>query len=185
MIETPLFVAAKPELFVSPWPAELVPDMHAKQYLSGPERAFTRIAHVKVPNCQPGDILSCKAYFQASNALGYNVELAACLVLTPYVNGVAGMHQLSSLSNADEPPDGKFITRFPGFNVTPNSCTKFPHGGMHHAYYPLVADYLVPEGVSGDQWVAIVAYAGGILTSTNERMKVDGYCSSVSVLRFR
>lgn len=167
-----------PEAFVAPWPVELISSIPAKQYDSGPGRAFRRVAHVFIPDCKAGDILDCRGSFEVTNDLGYLVELAACLVLTPDAMGTAGLELMGSLSNSNEPSRGKFITRFPGFNVTPN-------GGMHHAYFPLSAHYVVPEGVTGDQYLAIVAYCGGRYYTEAESIAVEPYCGSISTLRWR
>ncbi len=182
MIEAPLMVSSR--AFVAPRPIELLQWLPAVQYNSGPERQFRRIAHVLVPDLQPGDILHCAGSFEITNGLGYVVELAASLVLTPDADGTAGVELLASLSNGQEPSRGRFITAFPGFNVTPNVSPNFPNGGMHHAMFPLSKTYVVPEGINGDQYVAIIAYCGGLqYWPTSAAVKVEPYCGDLSVLR--
>lgn len=176
--------ASGPEAFIAPWPIELVSALPAPNYDSTHPRVFTRIAHVLVPNCKPGQLLDCAGTFQASNRLGEIVELSACLMLTPDATGVGGLADPFAVSGPDQPPNGRFISRFPGFNVTPNASTKFPNGGMHHAPFHLHARYVVPEGVQGDQYVAIVAYAAGLSFDSSRSLSVDPMCGDLSVLRF-
>lgn len=139
-----------------------------------------------VPDVKAGDILQCKSNFEASNALGFIVELAAALVLTPNVTGTAGVELLTSVSGSQQPSGGKWITRCPGYNLTPNNCAKFPNGGMHHGMFPLNKDYVVPAGVSGNQYVAIVAYCGGLsYWPTSDAIAIEQWCSDISVTRIR
>ena len=167
-----------PEFFNAPWPIELVTSIPAVNYHTGPDRHFRRIAHVLVPNCAPSQLLDCAGSFEITNDLSGLVELAACMLITPTSAGTAGLEYMTSLSGSAEPANGKFITRFPGFNVTPN-------GGMHHAYFPLQGRYVVPEGMSGDLYVTIMAYCGGLkYWPTSETVAVEPYCGTLSVIRF-
>lgn len=170
---------SKPDVYIAPWPIELVTSMPAPNYDSTHPRLFTRIAHVLVPDCQPGDILDCSGTFQISNRLGELVEFSCALVLTPDATGVAGIADPFNLSNGMQPPNGKFITRFPGFNVTSNP------GGMHHAPAHLRGRYVIPEGMSGDQYVVIVSYAAGLQFDSSRTVFVDQWCGDLSVIRFR
>jgi hypothetical protein len=166
-----------PQAYVAPWPCELVTNIPAVQYNSGTERHWRRVIHCLVPDVQPNDILQCKACFEVTNNLGFVVELAAAMLLTPQAAGTAGIENLTSVSSPQEPSDGKFITRCPGFNVTPQ---------MHHAMFPLAKDYIVPEGASGDQYVAIMAYCGGLqYWPTSHSIVVEQWCADISVTRIR
>lgn len=171
----------KPEAFIAPWPVELIATIPALNYnfSTGHYRAFRRLAHVLVPDCQPGDLLDCSATLQVSNNLGELVEFSAALVLTPDSTGVAGIADPFSLSSTAEPPGGQFITRFPGFNVTSNP------GGMHHAPFTRAGRYIVPDGISGDQYVAYIAYAGGQTYDPTRTLTVDQWCGDLSVIRHR
>lgn len=175
------------EAFIAPHPVELVSTMPAPNYdvWNGYPRAFTRIAHVLVQDCQPGDLLDVKATFQISNRLADIVEVSCSLVLTPNSFGVAGIVDPFPVSQGIHPPNGLFMKRFPGFNVTPNQTAKFPYGGMHHAPSHLMCDFVVPEGVNGDQYVAIIAYAAGVSYDPANIVYVDQNCGDLSVKRFR
>ena len=172
--------------FVAPWPCELVSSLPAVQYSAGTDRHWRRIAHVLVEDVAAGDILQCKSCFEVTNDLPFIVELAACLILTPCSTGTAGLEFLASVSGAQEPSNGRFITRCPGYNLTPNSCPKFPNGAMHHGMFPLSKDYVVPAGVSGNQYVAVMAYCGGLnYAPTSDLITVEPWCSDLSVTKVR
>jgi hypothetical protein len=172
--------------YEAPLPAELVSYIPAVNYYSGPQRHFRRVAHVLVPDVRPGDILTVASNFGVTNDLDTLVELAAGLVLTPDATGTAGFENMVSLSSSEQPSSGKMMTRFVGFNVTPNPSPLFPHGGMHHATLPLNAIYRVPEGVSGNMYVAIVSYVAGIqYWPTSEYVTVEPWCAWLQVKRER
>lgn len=185
MITAPLLAPGRVEAFIQPWPVELVAAMSAPTYDATHPRYFTRLAHVLVPDCRPGDLLDCSATIQITNDLpGQLVEYSAALVLTPDEYGVAGIADatgaLFNLSApAVQPPSGRFVTRFPGINVSPNP------GGMHHCPQTRHARYIVPEDVSGDQWLAFIAYAAGQTFSPANAVKVDAACGDISVIRYR
>lgn len=182
MITSPLLAGL--QAYIAQPPIELIQWLPAVQYVSGPDRHFRRIAHVKVPDVRPGDLLLCNGSFEITNGLQYLVELAAALVLTPCAQGTAGVELMPSLSSGQEPPDGRFVTGFSGFNVTPNQCQQFPYGGMHHAIFPMGTSYVVPAGVSGDQYLAVIAYCGGLQAwPTTAAVKVEPLCGRLSVLR--
>lgn len=183
-----VFQVYKPDLYVAPWPVELVSTMPAAHYEVGQDRQFVRIAHLLVPDLLPGDKLLCSGSFGMTNDLPFLVELAAGLLLTPSATGTCGLELLPSVSDIGvEPSGGRFITRFVGFNVTPNEVEpQFPHGGMHHALWHLTKGYVVPQGVNGDHYVAIIAYcAGEELWPTSDIVTIEPMCSDLSVMRFR
>lgn len=164
----------------SPRRESLVGTLPAPQYVIATDRKWQRIQHVLVPDCQPGDILSCKASFEITNDLPFLVELGACLYLSPHASGMDGIE-----SKSWTVPE-VMTNSVPGFNVTPNQCANFPHGGMHHAVMLLHADYSVPDGIAGDRYVAIFAYCAGLNPwPTNDTVKVERSCSDVSVMRVR
>lgn len=175
-----LKVKTQPELFKASWPIELVEWLLAPHYdfELGKYRNFGRLAHVLIPDCRPGDILDCSGTVQISNNTGLLVEYSAALVLTPDASGVAGIADPVSVSDGAEPPNGRWITRFPGFNVTTNP------GGMHHAPFTRHSRYQIPEDVSGDQYVAFIAYASA-QPVYDRSVKVDQNCGDLTVLRFR
>lgn len=182
-IEVPLVVEGVRSRFLrTPKFAELISSIPAKNYNTGPERAFRRVMHLLVPDCRPGDILDVAADFQISNALGYIVEFCATLVLTPDAEGTAGLESMVSLSDGTEPARGRFITPMPGYNVTPNASTNFPYGGMHHARFPMAAKFEVPSDVTGDQYVAIISYVAGQRYDTLHSVSVDAPSGFISVL---
>lgn len=172
------------EAFIAPWPIELTDRIYAPNYDATHPRIFTRIAHVLIPNCNPGQLLDCSGTFQISNRLGDIVEFCACLMLTPSSTGVGGLQDPFNVSGSLNPANGRFISRFPGFNVTPNANSNFPNGGMHHAPFTRHARYVIPEGITGDQYVAIVAYAASTVIDSNRFVYVDQNCGDLSVLRF-
>lgn len=184
-IDLPLLVPSqKPLLFKARWPVELVPSMPAVNYDATHPRAFTRLAHVLVPDCQAGDILDCDGTIQISNALGELVEYAAALVATPQASGTAGIADangalFNTSSELIEPPFGRWVTRFPGYNVTPNG------GGMHHAPLSRRGRFLVPQALTGDIYIAFIGYAGGQTFDSNRKVTVDRCCGDLSVMRFR
>ena len=169
----------KPELFKAQWPVELVSSMPAPNYDSTHPRLFTRLAHVFVPSCQAGDILDCDGTVQISNRLGMLVEYSAALVATPDAAGTAGIADPFNLSNGTEPPNGRFVTRFPGFNVTSNP------GGMHHAPFNRSGRFVVPSELAGDLYIAFIAYAACTKFDSSKTVSVDAWCGDMSVLRFR
>lgn len=176
--------------FIAPWPVELVADMPAPSYDAAHPRAFTRLAHVLVPDCREGDLLDCSATLQISNRLGEIVEFCAALVLTPAASGPAGIVDLPgalfNTSSAQQPGNGRFITRFPGFNVTPNwTAVKFPYGGMHHAPFARHGRIVVPADCEGDNYVAYIAYAAGTTFDASRTVSVDAWCGDLSVIRHR
>lgn len=176
---------SSPDCYIAPWPIELVSSMPAPNYDSTHQRLFTRVAHVLVRDCKKGDILDCSGTFQISNRLGELVEFSACMIITPEENGVGGIQDPFNLSSNAEPPNGKFVSRFPGYNVTPNASVNFPNGGMHHAPFNIHTRYIVPEGISGDQYIAIIAYAAGLTFDSSKTVSVDKWCGDLSVLRYK
>jgi hypothetical protein len=175
-------VVTQDDYYQASTPIELVSTIPAVNYNIGSDRHFRRVAHVLIPNLKPGDILTISSNFEITNDLGTIAEFAAALVLTPTSTGTAGLENMGSLSNSNEPSSGKFITRFPGYNLTPNQGTNFPHGGMHHGMMPLNAVYKVPEGVSGNQYVAIMSYvAGSQYWPTSEYVTVEPYAGWLQV----
>jgi hypothetical protein len=177
----------KRDVYIAPWPVELVSTMPAPTYqaTAARPRYFTRIAQVMVPDCQPGDLLEVLATFQVSNRLPDIAEFSSSLVLTPDATGVAGIADPTIVSGPAQPPRGKYMKRFPGFNVTPNATANFPNGGMHHAPAHLNCRYIVPDDVSGDQYVIIVAYAASTGYESWRSVFVDGMCGDLSVARTR
>jgi len=163
------------DYYEAPYPVELVSTIPAVQYSVGTDRHFRRVAHVLIPDLQPGDLLTIASHFEITNDLNTLVEFSAGLVLTPTDSGTAGLENMNSLSNGTEPAYGKFITRFPGYNLTQN-------GKMHHGMMPLNAIYKVPEGVSGSQYVAIMSYVAGLqYWPTSQAVVVEPYCGWLQV----
>lgn len=173
------------ETFTAPWPIEMVSAIPAPNYDATHPRAFTRIGHQLVPDCRPGDVLAVLATFQVSNRMTDIAEVAAGLILTPDQSGVAGLVDPFTLSSTAEPPRGRFMKRSPGENVTPNQTAKFPYGGRHHAPAHLMCCYTIPPEISGDQYVAIVAYAAGVDFSSSRQVFVDAMCGDLSIIRIR
>lgn len=180
-VRLPITANVRPEVFIATWPIELISSMPAVTYKfsEGKFREFRRLAHVLVPDCSPGQIIDCIGTLQISNNLGELVEFSAALVLTPEIAGVAGIADPFNLSSNAEPPNGKFITRFPGFNVTTNP------GGMHHAPFTRQGRYVIPEGIHGNQYVAYIAYAAGETVDKTRTVSVDSWCGDLSVIRYR
>jgi hypothetical protein len=167
------FGLAEVDFFEATWPIELISTIPAPQYEVPADKRWRRVAH-KLIDVQPNDILIVTSSFQISNALNSIVEFVAGLVITPDATGTCGVELLSSVSAASESASSKFLTRFTGKNVTPNQCTNFPFGGEHHSPFPLSTQYKVPEGVSGNQYIAIISYVAGLQPeSAGEFVTVD------------
>jgi hypothetical protein len=169
----------KVDYYEAPRPIELISTIPAVNYLVGQDRHFRRVAHVLIPDVQPGDILTIASNFEITNDLNSLVEFVAGLVLTPDSSGTAGLELMSSLSAATMSPSGKFVTQFPGYNLTQN-------GKMHHGMFPMNAIYKVPEGVSGDQYVAVICYVAGLqYWPTSQAVTVEPYAGWLQVKRER
>lgn len=175
------------QVYEAAWPIELVSEMTEVEYSDYTERIWYRIAHVFVPDCRPGDILDCKFMFEVTNDEDHALELSGGLIITPNATGTAGVEDLPSVSTLDQPAEGKFVTRFGGYNVTP----AFVSGGgvwhgMHHGEFHRSKDYIVPEGISGDQYVIAACYCGGsTLTDPGGKLIVEPFCGDFTVKRTR
>jgi hypothetical protein len=167
----------KPDLYIAQWPCELMAYMPEHTYSVGTERSWRRLLQLEVPDCQVGDRLKVDARILITNDTGTNVEISGGLVLTPQSSGTAGMENLASVSNGQQPAFGRMISTMDGENCTP---------GMHHMIMQRSADFLVPEGFEGDQYVILVAYAAGGGTIANPRsIQIEPYCAMMSVERTR
>jgi hypothetical protein len=181
-----LALAPRVDYYEAQRPIEIITSIPAVNYSLGQDRHFRRVAHVMIPDVKPGDILSIASSFEITNDLPTLVEFVAGLVLTPDATGAAGVELLSSLSGQTQSASGKFITQFSGYNLTPNQNANFPNGAMHHGIFPLNAVYRVPEGVSGDQYVAIISYVAGLQHwPTSQTVKVEPYAGWLQVKRER
>jgi hypothetical protein len=134
------------------FPIEDIPSLYTQYYASGQGnlRAFGRVSHVMIPDCQPGDEIIATGNFEVTTTLGW-MEFCACLVLTPDASGVCGFNNMASnsVSTTEEPATGRRMTAFPGYNVD---------SVMHHGMFPMTGMIKVPEGWSGDLYVAIISY---------------------------
>ncbi len=188
--EDPVSPISRYDTYVAPWPIEKVsavdPILNYTNYI---DRAslWRRFSHVLVPDVQAGDILHTTLSLEATNDENYAVEWVCGLVLTPNETGLAGMDSVPSLSGTDTPSGGKLMSRFPGYNVTPQVA---PGGsvwhGMHHGMFSLSTSFIVPEGVSGNQYVAAIGYASGSsYTVANDKLIIEPYCGDMSVTLVR
>lgn len=165
------------ETFITPWPCELVSSMPEHTYSAGTERTWRRLVHLLLPDCKAGDRIEVDARVLVTNDTGTNVEISGGLVLTPQSSGTAGMENLVSVSNGQQPAFGRMISTMDGENCTP---------GMHHMIMQRSADFIIPDGFEGDQYVILVAYAAGGGTIANPRsIQIEPYCAMMSVERSR
>lgn len=182
-LDMPLPPALQVDFYAAPTPIELISTIPAPNYTTNSQRAFRRVAHLLIPDVQPGDVLDVDSCFEITNDITDNandlVEFSAGLILTPASSGTAGLETMTSLSTSSEPSNGKFMTRFPGYNLTENEK-------MHHGMMPLSTKYLVPAGVSGDQYVAIMCYVAGTDSApTSDFVTVEPYAGWLRVERRR
>jgi hypothetical protein len=178
------------DTYVAPWPIEKVSAVDPIwNYVNYVDRAglWRRFSHVYVPDIQAGDILHTTLSLESTNDEGYAVEWACGLVLTPNETGLAGVENMPSVSGTDTPSGGELMSRIPGYNVTPALA---PNGtvwhGMHHGMFSLSTSYIVPEGISGNRYVAAIGYASGSsYTQTGDKLKIEPYCGDMSVTLVR
>lgn len=177
----------KHDTYVAAWPIELETELPEVNYVSYTQRIWKRVAHVLVPDCQPGDVLQCKFTFEVTNEQNHALELSGGLVLTPASTGTAGVEDMPSVSSTYQPTNGLMVSRMGGYNVTPQIA---PGGsvwhGMHHGEIYRNVDFIVPEGVSGDRYVAAMFYCGGSsYTVSGGKLVIEPYCGDMSVTRIR
>lgn len=178
----------------APWPSELVSQMPVVHYPSHGPRVWNRIAHVAVPGVRPGDSLDVMASILVTNDLGYGVEFAGCLVLTRDPTGTCGVESVvfSQSGGMGQQSDRlRFITRVPGFNVSPQKLnypsdaypsTEFEFPGAHHETITLGKFWTTPQDLTpGDYWVAALFYAGGSTrTASGDKLIVEPFGTDLS-----
>lgn len=172
------------DIYTSSWPGELTSGlenlggspvkygMNVKNYGASPLPPLPdryRIAHVFVPDIQPGDVIDVKTGFEITNNLNYFVEISAQLYITPNSSGAPWSD-----------PDDTTISRNPGYNCG-------PHDGQHHGMWDKSITFTVPENFTpGDYYVALYAYAGGSsLSQAGDKITVENNCTDLSVIRTR
>lgn len=134
--------------------ARLIDKLYAPTYNINNPRNFQRIAHLAIPNCQSGDVIT--AFSSWAFTLDFNVTTEVCsgLILTPAVSGTAGIEDVVgnqfALSLGEQPTNGVFVSRFPGRNLNID---------IHHDFHNHSGVITVPEGMSGTLYLAIIAYA--------------------------
>jgi len=186
-VDTPIQQGVQLDTYVAPWGSNINNDLPIINYSTGSEREWRRVQHVLVPDVQPGDVLSYTFSTSTTNPYGYSVELSGGLVLTPDPTGTAGLENMSSVSNADQPSNGLFMSRVPGYNISPQTD---PSGsvwhGMHHGKWTISGSYIVPQGVIGDRYAAACFYAGGSsYTQSGEIFVIEPYTTDMSITRTR
>lgn len=183
------------DVFSAPRPIELITEVFPLwDYTNYIDRAglWRRFAHVKLTDVQPGDIIHVDSLLEATNPHGYAIEWVVGIVLTPLASGTAGCENMPSVSSNFEPTHGKSITRFPGFNVTPMTDITDTDGnnvfpGEHHSVMSLSATYVVPAGISGDQYVALIGYAAGssYTTANADKLVIEPGCGHLNGVHIR
>ena len=162
--------------YAHPAPAELVSTVQAPTYNISNPRNFVRVLEVMVPDCQPGDIIQADSAFGVTSEHSL-AEVSSGMILTPEASGTDGIVDLvgnqTQLSAGEGPTNGVWITRFPGRNVPLN---------VHHDFHPHSGSITVPEGMSGDLYVAVIMYAdaGGYFAPSPRYVSIDTYTSHIS-----
>lgn len=148
-------VYLRDDTYCADFPAELISSLEATNYNLTNPRQFTRVLHVQIPYCLAGDVIDVDSIFGITT--GYSLtEISAGLILTPDSTGTGGIQDVSgdqfNIGGGENPSNGVWITKFPGKNVSSST---------HHEFFPLSGKIIVPEGMSGTLYAAVIAYAGG------------------------
>lgn len=172
-------------VFIAERPIEKVSSMSVVNYQSHADRVWYRISDVLIEGCSPGDTLICNFSFEVTNDLSYGVEISGGLIFTKDEFGVGGVDELTSVSNPMlKPSRSEMITTFGGYNVTPQVAGGSVWHGMHHGMVFRNAAFVVPEGYSGDCYVAAAFYAGGSsFTSNGDQLTVESMCGDLTVVK--
>ena len=161
------------DLIQSTYPCELISQMQIIDYpRMGPAPIWYRHSHVAV-DCQPGDILVVLTQNQASNPYNYYVEQGGGIILTPDATGISNWNTPSF-----DPVYSPVLAEDFGYNLA--------HNHMHHGPFNQHGGIIVPEGISGTMYVAVLRYtAGDAATTAGQYMVVDSKTGLISVLRIR
>jgi len=165
------------DTYTAAWPIELVTEVRpVTNYTNYVDRAhlWRRFAHVMIPDVQAGDVIHVECMLEATNPNSYPIEWVYGLVLTPSASGTAGCENMPSVSSTYQPSGGKLMSRMSGQNLT-------GHAYQHHGIFPLSVSFTVPAGISGNQYVAAIGYAGGSsLSGSNDALVIEQYCGDLS-----
>lgn len=116
------------------------------------------VMSIAVDDVEVGDVLECNALFQVTNNLGYNVMVAAGIILAGDQTETVGLE----------------ITEFSGRNVTPD---------MHHDTHSRSGIFVVTSLIY-PVYINLVAYAASVKAVPGAAVRVDQDYGRLTVLRF-
>lgn len=152
--DTPI-IYVRDDTYCADWPVEIVGSIEAAHYDINNPRKFTRVTHVKIPHCLPNDVIDVDSLIEITSEFPL-VEFSAGLILTPDATGTGGIVDYVGsqfkIGQGHNPANGVWITKFPGKNVSLQT---------HHDFIPLSGKVIVPEGMSGTLYAAVIAYVWG------------------------
>lgn len=164
------------EQYTSAIPSELVGYISAPTYGPTAPRNFVRVAHVAIPDCSPGDVISAAGCLGMTTEIS-DVEFCSSLIITPDATGTAGIVDVSgnqfAIGLGEQPTSGIFLDNFNGENISLS---------QHHARYTHAGSATVPEGWSGTVYAAIIVYAASRQSPFNHSISIDSYSTRVTAI---
>lgn len=161
------------ETFIAASPAELLTSVSAPTYGLYAPRNIVRVMHVKIEDVQPGDVITAQGIFEVTSEHSLT-EVSSGMILTSDSTGTAGVTDVSGdqfcFGCGENPTSGVWITRFPGRNLPLN---------VHHDFYTHAGSVVVPSGMSGDVYAAIIMYADAG-ASSSRYVTIEQYAGSMS-----
>jgi hypothetical protein len=166
------------EQFTSAIPSELVTTLAAPTYTLSSPRNFRRVAHVAIPNCNPGDIIFAAGCLGMTTEIS-DVEFCSSLIITPDATGTAGIVDVPgnqfAIGLGEQPTSGIFLSNFNGENISI---------AQHHARYDHAGAATVPSEWGNDitVYAAIIVYAASRVPPYNQSVVIDNYSTRVTAI---